>query len=111
MQMGERLRKEGYRGYFELDFLADVETGEMYLGEMNPRAPSTLVASVNGRLLRAPVGPPQTLVTVPRWSVAQPPADGEPSSHDFAGFDQRRRKRLARMVRMIEMTIIEAMGM
>ena len=37
MQMGERLRQEGYRGYFELDFLADVETGEMYLGEMNPR--------------------------------------------------------------------------
>ena len=37
MQMGERLRKEGYRGYFELDFLADVDTGEMYLGEMNPR--------------------------------------------------------------------------
>ncbi len=37
MRMGERLRREGYRGYFELDFLADVETGEMYLGEMNPR--------------------------------------------------------------------------
>src|SRR6185436_20899603 len=37
MQMGERLRKEGYRGYFELDFLADEATGEMYLGELNPR--------------------------------------------------------------------------
>ena len=36
-QMGERLRREGYRGYFELDFLADVESGEMYLGELNPR--------------------------------------------------------------------------
>jgi biotin carboxylase len=35
--MGERLRREGYRGYFELDFLADVVTGEMYLGELNPR--------------------------------------------------------------------------
>ena len=35
--MGERLRQEGYRGYFELDFLADVDTGEMYLGELNPR--------------------------------------------------------------------------
>jgi len=36
-QMGERLRQEGYRGYFELDFLADMDTGEMWLGELNPR--------------------------------------------------------------------------
>ncbi|MGZ8576293.1 MAG: biotin carboxylase [Actinomycetota bacterium] len=35
--VGERLRKEGYRGYFELDFLADANSGEMYLGELNPR--------------------------------------------------------------------------
>ena len=35
--MGERLRREGYRGYFELDFLADAETGELWLGELNPR--------------------------------------------------------------------------
>jgi biotin carboxylase len=35
--MGERLRREGYRGYFEIDFLADVDSGEMYLGELNPR--------------------------------------------------------------------------
>jgi hypothetical protein len=35
--MGERLRREGYRGYFELDFLLDAETGELWLGELNPR--------------------------------------------------------------------------
>ncbi len=35
--MGERLSMEGYRGYFELDFLADADTGEMWLGELNPR--------------------------------------------------------------------------
>ena len=35
--MGERLRQEGYRGYFELDFLADMDSGQMYLGELNPR--------------------------------------------------------------------------
>jgi biotin carboxylase len=35
--VGERLRREGYRGYFELDFLADASSGEMYLGELNPR--------------------------------------------------------------------------
>jgi hypothetical protein len=36
-QFGEQLRKEGYRGYFELDFLIDQDTGELYLGELNPR--------------------------------------------------------------------------
>jgi hypothetical protein len=35
--MGERLHREGYRGYFELDFLADANSGEIYLGELNPR--------------------------------------------------------------------------
>ena len=36
-QFGEQLRKEGYRGYFELDFLVDLDDGEVYLGELNPR--------------------------------------------------------------------------
>ncbi len=34
---GEQLRKEGYRGYFELDFLIEEKSGEIYLGELNPR--------------------------------------------------------------------------
>ncbi|WP_290648717.1 biotin carboxylase [Aquisalimonas sp.] len=34
---GEALREEGYRGYFELDFLIDMDTNEVYLGELNPR--------------------------------------------------------------------------
>jgi hypothetical protein len=36
-KFGEQLRKEGYRGYFELDFLIDQKTKEIYLGELNPR--------------------------------------------------------------------------
>ncbi|MEX0343296.1 MAG: biotin carboxylase [Rhizobiaceae bacterium] len=36
-QFGEQLGKEGYRGYFELDFLIDKNTNEVYLGECNPR--------------------------------------------------------------------------
>jgi D-alanine-D-alanine ligase-like ATP-grasp enzyme len=36
-QFGEQLRKEGYSGYFELDFLIDQDTDELYLGELNPR--------------------------------------------------------------------------
>ena len=34
---GAQLRKEGYRGYFELDFLVDKATDDMWLGELNPR--------------------------------------------------------------------------
>ena len=36
-RFGEQLRKEGYRGYFELDFLIDKKSGGLYLGELNPR--------------------------------------------------------------------------
>ena len=36
-EFGEALREEGYRGYFELDFLIDLDNGELYLGELNPR--------------------------------------------------------------------------
>ncbi len=36
-RFGEALRDEGYRGYFELDFLIDKDSGELYLGELNPR--------------------------------------------------------------------------
>lgn len=34
---GEQLRREGYRGYFELDFLLDQNNKDVYLGELNPR--------------------------------------------------------------------------
>jgi biotin carboxylase len=36
-QLGDRLAVEGYRGFLEVDYLADVDTGELYLGELNPR--------------------------------------------------------------------------
>ncbi len=36
-QFGDQLRKEGYKGYFELDFLIDQDDQSVYLGELNPR--------------------------------------------------------------------------
>jgi hypothetical protein len=36
-RLGDRLAKEGYRGFFEVDVLIDTDTGEVYLGELNPR--------------------------------------------------------------------------
>jgi D-alanine-D-alanine ligase-like ATP-grasp enzyme len=36
-RLGDRLGQEGYRGFFEVDVLIDVDTNEAYLGELNPR--------------------------------------------------------------------------
>ena len=36
-KLGDRLALEGYRGFLEIDYLADVDSGELYLGEINPR--------------------------------------------------------------------------
>ena len=36
-RLGGRLGQEGYIGFFEVDILIDLDTGEVYLGELNPR--------------------------------------------------------------------------
>ncbi|SMY02395.1 hypothetical protein BSP239C_03341 [Brevibacterium sp. 239c] len=36
-RMGEGLRKRGYRGFFEVDVLVDLDTDDVWLGELNPR--------------------------------------------------------------------------
>ena len=36
-RLGDRLGQEGYRGFFEVDVLIDVDSREVYLGELNPR--------------------------------------------------------------------------
>ncbi|MGA2010933.1 MAG: biotin carboxylase [Solirubrobacteraceae bacterium] len=36
-RLGDRLATEGYRGFFEVDYLVDRDTGDLYLGELNPR--------------------------------------------------------------------------
>lgn len=36
-KFGDQLLKEGYKGYFELDYLIDKDSGDIYLGELNPR--------------------------------------------------------------------------
>ena len=36
-RLGDRLAQEGYRGFFEVDVLVDTDSGEVYLGELNPR--------------------------------------------------------------------------
>lgn len=36
-RLGAQLAEEGYKGFFEVDYLVDLDTGELYLGELNPR--------------------------------------------------------------------------
>lgn len=36
-RLGDRMAETGYRGFFEVDVLADIDTDELYLGEINPR--------------------------------------------------------------------------
>ncbi len=36
-RLGDRLAREGYRGLLEIDYLVDLDSGELYLGELNPR--------------------------------------------------------------------------
>lgn len=45
--LGRRLKKEGYVGYFGIDILADLDSGALYLGELNPRITgATLLTSL-----------------------------------------------------------------
>jgi len=36
-KLGDQLAGEGYLGFFEVDYLVDTVSGELYLGELNPR--------------------------------------------------------------------------
>jgi biotin carboxylase len=36
-KLGDRLIKEGFKGFLEIDVLVDLDTDEVYLGELNPR--------------------------------------------------------------------------
>jgi len=40
-RLGARLAEEGYLGFFEVDVLVDLDTDEVYLGELNPRISGT----------------------------------------------------------------------
>ena len=63
--MGEQLRQEGYHGYFELDFLIDEDTGQVYLGEMNPRI--TGASSITNHTVFALADAPLVLFHLLEW--------------------------------------------
>jgi len=62
---GDQLREEGYRGYFELDFLLDQDNGEVYLGELNPRV--TGASSITNAAVFALADAPLYLFHILEW--------------------------------------------
>lgn len=62
---GDQLREEGYKGYFELDFLIDQDNGEIYLGELNPRI--TGASSITNHALFALADMPLFLFHLLEW--------------------------------------------
>ncbi|KAA3637339.1 MAG: biotin carboxylase [Calditrichaeota bacterium] len=65
VRFGNQLRKEGYKGYFELDFLIDQDNGELYLGELNPRV--TGASSITNHAVFALADAPLYLFHILEW--------------------------------------------
>ena len=65
---GDQLIKEGYKGYFELDFLIDQDNGEMYLGELNPRV--TGASSITNHAVFALADAPLFVFHILEWMDA-----------------------------------------
>jgi glutathione synthase/RimK-type ligase-like ATP-grasp enzyme len=62
---GNQLKKEGYKGYFELDFLINQDNGEVYLGELNPRV--TGASSITNHAVFALADAPLFMFHILEW--------------------------------------------
>ncbi len=62
---GNQLREEGYKGYFELDFLIDQDNGKIYLGELNPRV--TGASSITNHAVFALADAPLFIFHILEW--------------------------------------------
>lgn len=62
---GNQLREEGYKGYFELDFLIDQDNGQIYLGELNPRV--TGASSITNHAVFALADAPLFVFHILEW--------------------------------------------
>lgn len=63
--VGEQLKKEGYRGYFEIDFLLDTDSNDVYLGEINPRV--TGASSITNHAVFALADAPLFMFHILEW--------------------------------------------
>lgn len=84
-RFGNQLIKEGYRGYFELDFLIDKNDGEVYLGECNPRV--TGASSITNHAAFAHADAPLFLFHLLEFSEVPFDLDVEEINHRWADPD------------------------
>ena len=87
-RLGDALWRRGYRGYFELDFLTDLDTGEVYLGELNPRI--TGVSSMTNLAAFAHADAPLFLFHLLEWSGVDFEIDVEALNARWADSGQHR---------------------
>jgi biotin carboxylase len=73
LAFGQQLRAEGYRGYFELDLLLDLDTGDLWLGELNPRI--TGASPMTTHATRATAGVPLFLLHLLEFARADVDVD------------------------------------
>ena len=62
---GDQLIKQGYKGYFELDFLIDEDSDQIYLGELNPRI--TGASSITNHAVFALADAPLFIFHILEW--------------------------------------------
>lgn len=79
---GNQLRKEGYKGYFELDFLIDQDNGEVYLGELNPRV--TGASSITNHAVFALADAPLFVFHILEWMNVEYELDVEQLNERWA---------------------------
>lgn len=84
-KFGNQLRKEGYKGYFELDYLIDQDNGELYLGELNPRV--TGASSITNHAVFALADAPLFVFHILEWMDIEYDLDVEALNKRWANQD------------------------
>ncbi len=85
LSIGKALEKRGYRGYFEVDYLLDLDEDRVYLGEINPRI--TGASSMTNLAAFAHADAPLFLFHLLEWSGVDFELDVEAINARWARFD------------------------
>lgn len=85
LDVGKALKERGYRGYFEVDYLLDLDRDKVYLGELNPRI--TGASSMTNLAAFAHADAPLFLFHLLEWSGMDFEFDVDALNARWANFD------------------------
>lgn len=85
LKIGRALKERGYRGYFEVDYLLDLDRDRVYLGELNPRI--TGASSMTNLAAFAHADAPLFLFHLLEWSGVDFEFDVDALNSRWANFD------------------------